>query len=68
MHTRKLVSTTYPTLKKICRLSFCRQCLEMGLRNFITGMMVHLHLLLPLWYTLYEPNVHGLEDKLVEEG
>lgn len=26
--------------------------------NFITGMMVHLHLLFLLWYTMYEADVY----------
>ena len=30
--------------------------------NFITGMMVHLHLLLLLWYTLYKADVHVLNE------
>ena len=29
---------------------------------FITGVMVHLHLLLLLWYTLYEAVVHVLDE------
>ena len=37
------------------------------LMNFITGMTVRLHLLLLLWYTLYEGDFHVLENKLAKK-
>ncbi len=67
MHSRNLAPTTRLTLIKFCRLLFCRCWSKNAVMYLIAGMILHLQLHLLLWYTLYEGDVHILEEKSVEK-